>query len=388
MLQVKEKIGNYLYGLVYSEKDTTFSFLRSMILVLLAGLSVVYALLAGLKRSLYQYGVLKSYRLSRPVISLGNITLGGTGKTPAAKNLALFIRDQGFKVAVLNRGYRASFQGDAALVSDGEKTYLPVSECGDEAYLLAQTLPGVMVVIGKNRAVAGQFAIEKHGAEVLIIDDGYQHWRLKRDLDIVLIDTLDPFGNKYTLPRGILREPLACLDRADIFLLTKTNQSSAQKQDIICWELRKYNQTAAIVKSSHAPGSFTNLNAWLLKGGEKENTVSLDNTAVVAFSALGNPASFEQTLNSLGVKTAAFICYPDHHYYTIDEMLDLAQKAAVLNAAALVTTEKDAVKIPAAFLAATSLPVYVLPLDIVFQDGRQELYNAVSQILQNSERRV
>jgi tetraacyldisaccharide 4'-kinase len=375
---------------VHDKPESGFSFFRSIFLAALKFLSYIYCVLAWTKRSLYQYGLLKNYKLSCPVISLGNITLGGTGKTPTAKKLAFLIRDMGFRVAVLNRGYKASYKGEAALVSDGEKTYMDVYQAGDEAYLLAKSMPGVMVIIGANRGLAGQFAIEKHGAQVIIIDDGYQHWRLKRDMDIVLIDTLNPFGNRHPLPRGTLREPLACLERADVFLLTKANQSAKTIQNAIKEELEKHNKNALIVTSSHSPECFINIEEWLKQSNHTPHSTlhtslkapfDLKNDKVIAFSALGNPTSFEQTLNSLEIKTVEFICYQDHHKYTIDEMLQMAQMAVDTDAKALVTTEKDAVKIPEEFLKNKKIPIYVLPIEIVFHDGYEKLTDAIVNML-------
>jgi tetraacyldisaccharide 4'-kinase len=392
MAQMKEKLGNSLYEIVHKKPEGTFSFFINIFLAMLEFLSYIYCALAWTKRSLYQYGLLKSHKLSCPVISLGNITLGGTGKTPTAKKLAYLIRDMGFKTAVLNRGYKASFKGEAALVSDGEKIYMDVCEAGDEAYLLAKSMPGVMVIIGADRAAAGEFAIKKHGAEVIIIDDGYQHWKLKRDMDIVLIDALNPFGNRHTLPRGTLREPLSSLNRADVFLLTKTNQAAKDIKDAIRDELFEYNKKALIVNSSHAAGEFIEIEEWLKlsNGGKKQKEtleekepVDFTSDKLIAFSALGNPASFEQTLNSLGVKTAEFICYQDHHKYTSAEMFHVQQKAVAINAKALVTTEKDAVKIPEEFLQNKEMPLYVLPIEVVFHEGYEELVDVIKNMLKN-----
>ncbi len=208
----REAMQVYLYQLVHGEK-------RGVTAVILLGMlrfmSFVYGLGVWIKLSLYKFGILDQHKLPCRVISLGNITVGGTGKTPTAQRLAAIIRDLGFRVVILNRGYRSGWRGQVGLVSDGRRIYMSVSEAGDEAYLLAKNLPGVAVVIGKNRTITGDYAVKNLKAEVIILDDGYQHWQLARDLDIVLIDTLNVFGNNFLLPRGTLREPLAHLDRAE-----------------------------------------------------------------------------------------------------------------------------------------------------------------------------
>lgn len=201
----REALQVYLYQLVHGNRQ---GLLAAALLIVLRVMSFIYGIGVTIKLRLYKHGILKQHKLDCRVISLGNITVGGTGKTPTAQRLASIIRDMGYRVAILNRGYRAGWRGQVGLVSDGRRIYMSVSEAGDEAYLLAKNLPGVAVVIGKNRTITGEYAVRNLRAEVIILDDGYQHWQLARDLDIVLIDTLNVFGNNFLLPRGTLREPL------------------------------------------------------------------------------------------------------------------------------------------------------------------------------------
>jgi len=380
----REALQIYLYQLVHGKKRGV----AAMILLgLLRVMSFIYGMGVLIKLGLYKSGILRQHKLPCRVISLGNITVGGTGKTPTAERLAAVIRDLGYRVVILNRGYRAGWRGQVGLVSDGRRIYMSVNEAGDEAYLLAKNLPGVAVVIGKNRNITGDYAVEKLNADVIILDDGYQHWQLARDLDIVLIDTLNVFGNNFLLPRGTLREPLTNLNRADAFLLTKVDQSTDDARDVIRDTLARYNEKAVVVESVHNPRCFIEIEDWYK--GVRPETVALTAVAgrrVLAFSAIGNPSSFEQTIMDIEVELTDAVRYPDHHDYTMAEMQCLMQKAIDKEVFALVTTEKDAVKIPSEFIhSERSLPLYVLSIEVKFVDGYQELMEMIGN---TADRRV
>ena len=321
----KEALQIYLYKLVHGAKRGVTA---SILLWLLWVFSTIYGLGVMFKLSCYRLGILKQHKLNCQVISLGNVTVGGTGKTPTAQRLAAIIRDMGYRVVILNRGYRAGWRGQVGLVSDGRRIFMSVSEAGDEAYLLAKNLPGVAVVIGKNRTVTGDYAVQSLKAEVIILDDGYQHWQLARDLDIVLIDTLNVFGNKFLLPRGTLREPLTNLNRADAFLLTKVDQSSDDARGVIREDLTRYNSKALVVESIHNPRCFIEVEEWYK--GVRPETVALEavrGQRVIAFSGIGNPSSFEQTIVDTGAELIDSVRFPDHHNYTMAEMQSVMQKA-------------------------------------------------------------
>jgi tetraacyldisaccharide 4'-kinase len=345
-------------------------------------MSFVYGLGVDIKLGLYKAGLLKQHKLACRVISLGNITVGGTGKTPTAQRLAAIIRDMGYQVVILNRGYRASWRGHVGLVSDGRRIYMSVNEAGDEAYLLAKNLPGVAVVIGKNRNVTGDYAVANLKADFIILDDGYQHWQLARDLDIVLIDSINVFGNNFLLPRGTLREPLTHLNRADAILLTRVDQAINDARDIIRETLSRYNDKALVVESVHSPRCFIEIEDWYK--GVRPETVALETIRgkrVLAFSALGNPTSFEQSIADFGAEVVDAVRYPDHHDYTMAEMQHVMQRAVDRDVFALVTTEKDAVKIPSEFIHSDRpLPVYVLGIEVRFVDGYQELMDLIQQV--------
>ena len=196
--------------------------------------SLIYGTLVNIRLLGYKLGISGKDKLNCFVISLGNITVGGTGKTPTAQRLARDIREMGYRVVILNRGYRANWRGEVGIVSDGKRLHMTASEAGDEAYMLAKHLPGVPVLIGAERAVTGQYAIEHFGAEVAILDDGYQHWQLERDLDILLVDAVNVFGNGYILPRGTLRESISHISRADVCLITKIDQAEKGAGELLC----------------------------------------------------------------------------------------------------------------------------------------------------------
>jgi tetraacyldisaccharide 4'-kinase len=291
----------------------------------------------------------------------------------------------GYRVVILNRGYRAGWAGQVGLVSDGQKIFMTVTEAGDEAYLLAKSLPGVPVVIGKNRIITGQYAVNHLKAEVVILDDGYQHWQLARDLDIVLIDALNMFGNSFLLPRGTLREPLSNLSRAQVFLLTKVDQSNDDARDIIHGTLARYNDKALVVESIHQPKCFVEIEEWYK--GMRTTDVALEtirNQKVVALSAIGNPSSFEQTILDIGVAEVCGVRYADHHDYTMAEMQEIMQRGVDEKAFALITTEKDAVKIPPEFIHSDRpLPLYVLSIAVHFTEGYEELMELIKNVAHN-----
>jgi tetraacyldisaccharide 4'-kinase len=374
-----EAIQIYLYQLVHSKKT---GIPGKILLAVLRLCSFFYSVGLACKLFFYQHGIFKQHRLPCKVISLGNITLGGTGKTPTAQVLAALIRDMGHRVVILNRGYRANWQGQVGLVSDGHRIYMTAAEAGDEAFLLAKNVPGVAVVIGKDRALTGEFAVRKLQADVIILDDGYQHWQLARDLDIVLIDALNVFGNNFLLPRGTLREPLENLSRAQVFLLTKVDQSTTETRQWIHETLQRYNSNALVVESVHHPLCFIELEDWYK--GQRTKAAALESMkdrAVLAFSAIGNPSSFEQTLSSLGAKVAVAERYPDHHDYTMTEMQTAMEKAVQQGVYALITTEKDAVKIPTEFIySERPLPVFVIGIEVKFTHGSQKLIDLIKNV--------
>lgn len=379
-----QKITNfqtYFIDLVHSkEVDGLFPHLIMGILYIF---SLIYGLLVNIKLAGYKYGIFQKQKLDCFVISLGNVTVGGTGKTPTAQRLARDIRDMGYRVVILNRGYRAKWHGEVGIVSDGKRLHMDAAEAGDEAYMLAKHLPEVPVLIGAERAKTGRYAMEHFGAEVAILDDGYQHWQLERDLDILLVDAVNVFGNGYILPRGTLREPISHISRADICLMTKVDQAAAGSCDYIRETVHRYNPEARIVESIHQPRCFIPLTEWYVNiASQGIDIAQMRGKRIMAVSAIGNPASFEQTLSDLGAVIIESLRYPDHHDYAMSEMTDIFQQAENAGAEAIVITEKDAVKIPADVAREKwSIPIYVVCVEVNFQKGSEGLADLLKKRL-------
>lgn len=380
-MRTGDAVTQYLMQLSHGEDS---GFLDYLVLAILRCFSVLYEVIVRLNLSLYTNKLLPQTKLDCCVISIGNITVGGTGKTPTAQMVAQMIQKMGYKVAILNRGYRSHWEEKIGVVSDGKKIFMTAYEAGDEAYLLAKTLPGIPVVIGKERAVTGKFAVEKLNAEVIILDDGYQHWQLYRDLDVVLVDTLNMFGNGSILPRGTLREPLSNLNRAGLFLLTKCNQSSTISRATLCDALQKRAPLAPIVESTHKPCNFLEIADWYKNDITKALPLeALRNQSVMAFSAIGNPSSFEQTLAAEGLNIEEAIRYPDHHDYGMVEMQYIMDRAVKKGVKALVTTGKDAVKIPTEFIYLTrEVPLYILNMEIQITSGQEEFAAKIREAIE------
>lgn len=371
----------YILQLAYGPDTPFFGWL---LLALLRGMSYLYEFGVSCKLALYNSGIMRREKLPCYVISIGNITVGGTGKTPTAQKMAAIVKEMGYRVVILNRGYRSHWGKEIGVVSNGEKIFMTAYEAGDEAYLMAKTLPGIPVIIGKNRAVTGRYAVEKMNAEVIIMDDGYQHWQLERDLDVVLVDTLNMFGNGCVLPRGTLREPLENLKRGDIFLLTKTDQSSKLSRIQLRNTIAKYNAGAPVVESIHHPKNFVEIADWY-KGisNNYRDLEELRGKDVMVFSAIGNPSSFEQTLSSIGLNILEAVRYPDHHDYGMLEMQYINERASSLKAVAMVATAKDAVKIPTEFIYSDrEIPLYILNMDICITEGMDKFREYIENAIQ------
>jgi tetraacyldisaccharide 4'-kinase len=295
-------------------------------------LSQFYGLGAEVRRALYVHGVFKTKRLPAPVISVGNLTVGGTGKTPVVACLAGLWRDRGKRVAILSRGYGGRIQTTTRL-SDGERLYHRPPEVGEEAYWLARALPGVAVYTGACRVTTGLAAWKEFKPDLFLLDDGFQHFQLHRDLDLVLLDAASPFGNGYLLPRGPLREPLTALNAAQIIILTRFDQKRHQA-NLTAIQKRFPNQT--VLTATISPVRVT-----LYPGENTETPQALHHRALMAFAGLARPEVFSGTLQELGADLKDFRVFPDHHTYSPQEVHDLAEAAQAQGAEALITTEKD-----------------------------------------------
>ena len=320
------------------------------VVALLAPLSALYWLGLKVNRLMYRLGLARVTRLPAPVISIGNLTSGGTGKTSAAALLAAEALKRGKRPAILSRGYgRGGRGGGVAVVSDQGSVLAEPLVSGDEPYLLARKVPGATVMVGKDRRQTGRQAIEEHGADLLILDDGFQYWRLAKDREIVLIDALAPFGTGLVLPAGILREPLSHLRRADVVWITHADLADAEQVAALRARIRRLFN-GPIVEAVHRPIELRSLDP-----GTTLDLGELKGKVVAALSGIGNPLAFELTLARLGAHVLP-VRFPDHHRYTAEDCLAV-ERFAKRRGAMIVTTEKDAVRLLA---GAFTTPVWVL----------------------------
>ncbi len=299
-------------------------------------ISSIYGLGVQARLFLYGNGFLKGSRLPCKVISVGNITLGGTGKTPAAEYVARLLRKEGMDVVLLSRGYGGRMRGKLGVVSDGNRLLLSLSEAGDEPYMLAQRLKGIPIIVGRRRDISGRNACARFHPHVAILDDGFQHLGVKRDVDILLVNSLTGFGNGRLFPRGPLREPLAQLSRADLFIMTKVDDLDT------CGELeeriKSHKRDAIIFHSTYSPDYLFDLNR-----GKRLPLGYMRGSRIAALSGIANPAYFRDLLELAGAKVEEEIVFPDHHVYSGRD-IPIIQRA-MGRAECIVTTEKDAAKL-------------------------------------------
>lgn len=321
----------YVEDLIYGRKRSAW-----LGPVLLA-LSVLYGMAVRLRRFFYQQKVFRTRSLPCPVISVGNITLGGTGKTPAVIQIAKLLQGKGKRPVVLSRGYGGKSGSRPLVVSDGSAIAVDAHKGGDEPVLIASKIPGVPVVVGADRHTAGMLAMERFRPDVLMLDDGFQHVRLKRDLNIALVDAGDPFGNGRLFPAGILREPLSALRRADIVLITRADR--AKDLGSLRAEVRR-KSGARIFTARQAPVDLADD-----RTGATRPLSALRGAPVLAFCGIARPASFFSLLRDLGAVVKAGLSYPDHYPYRDPDLATITRKAAEEKVEMIVTTEKDAVRL-------------------------------------------
>jgi tetraacyldisaccharide 4'-kinase len=301
----------YLYNLA---TDQNRGIVASLLKLLLFLLSLIYGMVIRLISLVL--GLVK-ISLRAKVISIGNITLGGTGKTSLVEYVAGFLRDKGKSVAILTRGYGT----------------------GDEPRMLEENLSGVAVIVGSDRIRSGRRAIKEYCADTLILDDGFQQWHLEKGLDIVTIDANLPFGNRNMIPRGILREPLSALRRAQVFVLTKTDL--AQGVDKLKDDLRRINPKADIFESVHRPVNFYRMN----EPGHALPQGALKGKTAAIFCGIGDPESFERLINNCGIRVAISHIFHDHYDYTDADLERIIAEAGRKSVDTIITTEKDASRI-------------------------------------------
>jgi tetraacyldisaccharide 4'-kinase len=353
---------------------------------LLFGLSKVYQLVLAIHRFCIQARLLRDSTLGIQVIAIGNLTFGGTGKTPVVEKFARELQKQGRTVAILSRGYRSKPQPlsevllnklllredttPPRVVSDGKSLLLDSDTAGDEPYMLASNLKDVVVLVDKDRVKSGRYAIERFGCDTLLLDDGFQYWRLAgRRQDVVLIDCQQPFGNEHLAPRGTLREPPSHLARADVVFITKSDGNTEQLRERIA----RYNKTAGIIECIHAPLYFEDVFT-----GERRDLNFLRDKRAASLSGIAQPQSFEQSLVKLCRELVYSKSFADHHRFTQQEILNAINRSKKRQAEIIVTTQKDAVRFPK--LDRRDLPIYFMRVEIKILSGAQDFDDCVRKI--------
>ena len=383
-----ERTENYLVSLIRRPVLDTRLYPRRVRLLLwsLKQLSRLYGGVVQLRLFLYRKGLFRHHTLGCQVISVGNLTVGGTGKTPVVEVFARELSKAGRKVAILSRGYKKKeprplrrvarwlLLRDLArpprVVSDGRQLLLDSAMSGDEPYMLAVNLPDVAVVVDKNRVKSGRYAISRLGCDTLILDDGFQYLSLRHRVEIVLVDRTNPFGNGHVLPRGILREPARNLAKADFVFLTK---SDGRGSDELRAQIRSLNPRAEIIECRHCPRYIQNAYT-----GQRRPLEDLRGMKVVVLSGIAVPEGFENELRARGAELLEMYRYADHHRYSQQEVLDIVNAATRLGADAILTTEKDAVRFPR--LNRCDVPVYFLRVDIEILSGQEDFHHCIERI--------
>ena len=334
--------------------------------------SAVYAAGAAFRAFLYRKNILTSCRLPCFVISVGNITAGGTGKTPMTIYLAKLLQSMGYRTVILSRGYRGKLVKKGGIVSDGNSVLTEPDDSGDEPYMMALALGNVPVLVGRNRCKSAGLAMQMFHPDIILLDDGFQHMKLKRDLDLVLLDCEKPLGNGHVLPRGMLREPVSALKRGHCLILTRCESYSPGKNTVLSdiWG------SIPVFRICHIPyiHHITDEQGQKLSppdGQEKWEISVLKNRRVFAFSGIARNDIFVRTVEKLGCTVAGSKGFPDHHPYSEADMQEIRRLAGEKNAELMVTTEKDSVRIPRVLISADmgfSAGMAVIGIEISFGD--------------------
>jgi tetraacyldisaccharide 4'-kinase len=354
---------------------------------LLYALSLIYERLVQLRLLLYRKRVLRERALGCLVISIGNLTVGGTGKTPIVEKFARALQSGGRRVAILSRGYKSvpkpternwferTFSKEVdppRVVSDGKFLLLDSVTAGDEPYMLAHNLKDVIVLVDKDRVKSGRYAIDKWKVDTLLLDDGLQYLHLRHRLDIVLVDRQAPFGNEFLLPRGTLREPPRNLRRASYIFITK---NTGEPNDALVKRIRRHNRTAEIIECAHKPLYLQNVYT-----GEQLPLEHLRDAFIGSLCAIAAPESFEGALKKLGAHVDLAKRYIDHHYFSEAELKRFIARCIRRDLAMVVTTEKDAVRMPRLAEAEIKVPVYFLRVEIEIITGHESWAHCVGRI--------
>ena len=378
-----ESLETFLLEVILEERRGTRA---AIVRFLLYACSKVFHVAILTRRFLYNLRILRDSTLGVQVIAIGNLTVGGTGKTPVVEKFARELRDQGRNVAILSRGYRSKpapfhrrllnkilLRDDTTpprVVSDGKSLLLDSEMSGDEPYMLASNLKDVVVLVDKDRVKSGRYAIAKFGCDTLLLDDGFQYWKLRgRRQDIVLIDRQQPFGNERLLPRGTLREPPSQLARATTVFITKSDGNTAELRR----RISQLNPTAGIIECIHHPLYLEDVFT-----GQRHGLEMLKGRKVASFSGIAQPESFEQSLVSVGGDLVYSKRFADHHRFTQQEIINAINRSKKRQAEMIITTQKDAVRFPK--IDRRDLPIYFVRVEIKILSGAADFQDVVRKI--------
>ena len=365
-------------NIAYRPPGEKLGLFSRLLLLPLTLLSLLYGIAVKVRLFLYSAGILKTHHLKCKVISVGNITVGGTGKTPVTEFIASGLQKKGYKVAILSRGYKGEKKTDISLVSDGDQLFLGPDEAGDEPYMLAKRLKGVPVIVGSDRHKIGSYALNKFNVDALILDDGFQHVRLNRDMNILLIDGKRGVGNGFLTPRGPLREPLSGIKRADLILINKAESMNLELEKGI----GEFVTSQSMFRSHYKAKGLISLR------DKKEAGIELlDGVKVVMLSAIATPSSFSNLLSSLGGRILDEVSFPDHHSYRQRDLDMIIESAKSSGADFIVTTEKDAVKL-AQLKFAKDIPFYYLEIALNMSGKEDEFINCIIKQSGLEEKRI
>ena len=378
---MRKQLEKYILSIINGERNDLSA---KIISIFLSILEIIYLSAVKGRELFYKFGIFNSYDVDSQVISIGNITTGGTGKTPLVEKLASDLNVKGKKVVVLSRGYRSRGNGPK-IISDGSEIFTDVDEAGDEVYMMAAHLADIPVIKGKNRYKAAKMAVDNFSPDIIILDDSFQHWKMERDLDIVVIDALNPFGYNHLIPRGLLREPPSALKRADMVIISRSDQVSKGKISKIKNTICKYNNDVNIYISNHRAIRVDTLAS--TSEEVVDSTDHLNNKKALALSGIGNPESFIKGLKELGIDVVESANYPDHYYYNDEDVMDIAMQAQLSEAEMVITTDKDAVKLDKNILnnfEKMDMDLYSLGIDIDFKDEIDISAKVISMLKEKS----
>lgn len=331
--------------------------------ILFMPLCWLYSGIVTIRNYCYNVGIFKQKKLPCLVISVGNIVVGGTGKTPAVAAIAKLLQNNRLHVAILLRGYKRNNNKEVLFVSDGDSHLCSREECGDEADMLARQITNTPIVVGRKRNKTGKAALDRFNCDVLILDDGFQHRQVARDLDIITIDTTQPYGTGLLLPIGSLREPKSAIRRANLIILTRTDVVKTGINPLKD-ELNKIAQNTPILESVHQPTSLYPLN-----NKDKHSTIPLEDIKgkrILAVCGIGNPKAFVATIAKFYPEKVELFAFSDHHVYSESDLLQIKHQMQQHNTEWIITTQKDEPKLAD---LSPELPIYVFAIELVITNG-------------------